>query len=119
MPLIAAVPKMFFPFLVIVPGIIALALTLHPTGGAPLLPQAAGGGYDYNMALPMMMGRYYPAGLLGLGVTALLASFMSGMAGNVTAFNAVWTYDIYQSPSSRRGTRTTFTSAASPPWWAR
>jgi SSS family solute:Na+ symporter len=49
------------------------------------------------MALPMMMGRYYPAGLLGLGVTALLASFMSGMAGNVTAFNAVWTYDIYQS----------------------
>jgi SSS family solute:Na+ symporter len=49
------------------------------------------------MALPMMMSRYYPAGLLGLGLTALLASFMSGMAGNVTAFNTVWTYDLYQS----------------------
>ena len=49
------------------------------------------------MALPMMMARYYPAGLLGLGLTALMASFMSGMAGNVTAFNTVWTFDIYQS----------------------
>ena len=49
------------------------------------------------MALPLMMARYYPAGLLGLGLTALLASFMSGMAGNVTAFNTVWTFDIYQS----------------------
>ena len=49
------------------------------------------------MALPLMMSRYYPAGLLGLGLTALLASFMSGMAGNVTAFNTVWTFDIYQS----------------------
>jgi SSS family solute:Na+ symporter len=97
-PLIAAMPKMLFPFLVIVPGIIALGLTLHPANGAaPLLPQAAAGGYDYNMALPMMMSRYYPAGLLGLGLTALLASFMSGMAGNVTAFNTVWTYDLYQS----------------------
>jgi len=48
------------------------------------------------MALPLMMARYYPAGLLGLGLTALLASFMSGMAGNVTAFNTVWTFDIYQ-----------------------
>src|SRR5205814_4486079 len=62
-----------------------------------LLPAAAGGGYDYNMALPMMMSRYYPSGLLGLGLTALLASFMSGMAGNVTAFNTDWTYDLYQS----------------------
>ena len=96
-PLIAAVPKMMFPFLVILPGIIALAFTLQPAGGAPLLPTTANGSYDYNMALPMMMARYYPAGLLGLGLTALLASFMSGMAGNVTAFNTVWTYDIYQS----------------------
>jgi solute:Na+ symporter, SSS family len=97
-PLIAAVPKMLFPFLVIVPGIVALGLTLHPNpGAAPLLPKLADGSYDYNMALPMMMARYYPAGLLGLGLTALLASFMSGMAGNVTAFNTVWTFDIYQS----------------------
>jgi SSS family solute:Na+ symporter len=97
-PLIAAVPKMLFPFIVILPGIIALGLTLRPNAGAAaILPQASGGGYDYNMALPMMLGRYYPPGLLGLGITALLASFMSGMAGNVTAFNTVWTYDIYQS----------------------
>ena len=97
-PLIAAMPKMLFPFLVIVPGIAALGLTLHPAAGtAPLLPTLADGTYDYNMALPMMMSRYYPAGLLGLGLTALLASFMSGMAGNVTAFNTVWTFDIYQS----------------------
>jgi SSS family solute:Na+ symporter len=97
-PLIAAMPKMLFPFLVIVPGIAALGLTLHPNAGAaPLLPRLADGSYDYNMALPLMMARYYPAGLLGLGLTALLASFMSGMAGNVTAFNSVWTFDIYQS----------------------
>jgi SSS family solute:Na+ symporter len=97
-PLIAAVPKMLFPFLVIVPGIVALGLTLHPNpGAAPLLPTLADGSYDYNMALPLMMSRYYPAGLLGLGLTALLASFMSEMAGNVTAFNTVWTFDIYQS----------------------
>ena len=97
-PLIAAVPKMFFPFLVIVPGIVALGLTLHPNAGAqPLLPKLADGSYNYNMALPLMMARYYPSGLLGLGLTALLASFMSGMAGNVTAFNTVWTFDIYQS----------------------
>jgi len=97
-PLIAAVPKMLFPFLVILPGIAALGLTLHPNAGAaPVLPTLADGTYDYNMALPMMMARYYPAGLLGLGLTALLASFMSGMAGNVTAFNTVWTFDIYQS----------------------
>ncbi len=97
-PVIAALPKMIFPFLVIVPGIIALGLTLHPVNGtAPVLPLTAAGGYDYNMALPMMMARYYPEGMLGLGLTALMASFMSGMAGNVTAFNTVWTYDLYQS----------------------
>ena len=97
-PLIAAVPKMLFPFLIIIPGIIALGLTLQPNSGTqPLLPTLPNGTYDYNMALPMMMARYYPAGLLGLGLTALLASFMSGMAGNVTAFNTVWTFDIYQS----------------------
>jgi solute:Na+ symporter, SSS family len=95
-PLIAAVPKMMFPFLVIIPGIIALALTVNTGSGPPLLPVTANGSYDYNMALPHMMARYYPAGLLGLGLTGLMASFMSGMAGNVTAFNTVWTYDIYQ-----------------------
>ncbi|MFN3431606.1 MAG: sodium:solute symporter family protein [Candidatus Sericytochromatia bacterium] len=96
-PLIAAVPKMLFPFLVITPGLIAIALTLHPAEGMqPLLPKLPDGTYDYNMALPMLLQHYYPSGMLGLGLTALLASFMSGMAGNVTAFNTVWTYDIYQ-----------------------
>jgi SSS family solute:Na+ symporter len=96
-PLIAALPKMLFPFLVILPGIIALGLTTHPNpGSAPLLAKAADGTYNYNMALPLMLARYYPSGLLGLGLTALMASFMSGMAGNVTAFNTVWTCDIYQ-----------------------
>ena len=55
-----------------------------------------GGKTDYNLALPLLLQKLYPPGLLGLGLTALLASFMSGMAGNVTAFNTVWTYDIYQ-----------------------
>ena len=51
---------------------------------------------NYNLTLPLMLMHFYPAGLLGIGITALLASFMSGMAGNVTAFNTVWTYDLYQ-----------------------
>jgi SSS family solute:Na+ symporter len=114
-PLIAAVPKMLFPFLVIVPGMIALVLGAHAGGdGQGLVPAklAAGGGplmdsagrivLDYDLATPMMLIRLFPSGMLGLGLTALLASFMSGMAGNVTAFNTVWTYDIYQS-HIRRG----------------
>jgi solute:Na+ symporter, SSS family len=90
-PLIAAIPKMFFPFVVILPGI--LAITLIPG------LQPSGPGVDptktINNVLPLMMGHFYPAGMLGLGLTALLASFMSGMAGNVTAFNTVFTYDLY------------------------
>src|SRR5438094_4823106 len=111
-PLIAAVPKMLFPFLVILPGMIALVLGAGHEGAAAgqgLVPAklAAGGGplldgagrvvLDYDLATPMMLVRLFPSGMLGLGLTALLASFMSGMAGNVTAFNTVWTYDLYQS----------------------
>jgi SSS family solute:Na+ symporter len=88
-PIIAAVPKALFPFLVILPGVVAAALALH-------LPGAR---YDYT--LPVLLKRFYPSGLLGLGMTALLASFMSGMAGNVTAFNTVWTFDIYQAYLAR------------------
>jgi SSS family solute:Na+ symporter len=84
-PLVAALPKMALPFLVILPGMVILALI----GDEPLRA-------DYNRALPLLLQRLYPSGLLGLGLAALLASFMSGMAGNVTAFNTVWTYDIYQ-----------------------
>jgi SSS family solute:Na+ symporter len=96
-PLIAAVPKMLFPFLVILPGMIAIALTWQAGETGFALPRRADGTFSYDMAIPMMLGHYFPPGLLGLGLTALMASFMSGMAGNVTAFNTVWTYDIYQS----------------------
>jgi len=107
-PLIAALPKMFFPFLVILPGMIALVLSSGTGIGQGLIPaklSAAGlpvmdgAGHpvlDYDLATPMLLIRLFPTGMLGLGLTALLASFMSGMAGNVTAFNTVWTYDIYQ-----------------------
>jgi len=96
-PLIAAVPKMLFPFLVILPGMIAIALTYKSGSSGFTLPKKADGTFEYNMAIPMMLGHYFPSGMLGVGLTALMASFMSGMAGNVTAFNTVWTYDIYQS----------------------
>jgi len=93
-PLIAAVPKMLLPVIVIVPGLVAIAL--NAKGGAFHLPMKGDGRVDYDMTLPTMLSYYYPTGLLGVGLTALMASFMSGMAGNVTAFNSVWTYDIYQ-----------------------
>jgi solute:Na+ symporter, SSS family len=96
-PLIAAVPKMFFPFLVILPGMIAIALTYQAGESGFALPKKADGAFNYDMAIPLMLGHYFPTGMLGVGLTALMASFMSGMAGNVTAFNTVWTYDIYQS----------------------
>jgi SSS family solute:Na+ symporter len=95
-PLIAAVPKMLLPFLVILPGMIAIALAGQP-GSEFDLPQKPDGTLNYDMAVPRMLGHFFPEGILGLGLTALMASFMSGMAGNVTAFNTVWTYDIYQS----------------------
>ena len=149
-PLIAAVPKMLMPFIVIVPGMLALVVgpaptpprdlgtapraaaeatyasnqgnasveamvaarrpqasversrgiippKMDPATGEPLRDERGRLVLDYDLATPMMLVRFFPAGLLGLGLTALLASFMSGMAGNVTAFNTVWTYDIYQS----------------------
>lgn len=94
-PLIGAVPKIFIPFLVIVPGMIAMALTSDPHSGFTL--PLKNGSYDFDKVIPLMLAHFYPNGLLGIGLTALMASFMSGMAGNVTAFNTVWTYDIYQS----------------------
>jgi SSS family solute:Na+ symporter len=93
-PLIAAFPKMFIPFIVIVPGIAAVALSKMGLGYS--LPMKAGGP-DYDQVLTTLMAQFYPNGMLGVGLTGLMASFMSGMAGNVTAFNTVWTYDIYQS----------------------
>jgi len=132
-PLIAAIPKMVFPFLVIVPGLIAIGLPtphtttyvhqdangiyrttypvapeveqghglipakINPVTGKAMLDTSGHPLLDYDMATPNMLLHYFPTGILGLGLTALLASFMSGMAGNVTAFNTVFTYDLYQS----------------------
>ena len=96
-PLIAAVPKMLFPALVILPGMIAIAMH-HELGD--FLPKDENGATDFNMTVPVMLARFCPSGLLGVGITALMASFMSGMAGNVTAFNTVWTYDLYRATSA-------------------
>ena len=122
-PLIAAFPKMLFPALVILPGLVAMAvpatLATHaadarlgvnmqrergiipfkvdPASNRPQVDSHGNPVLDYDLAVPSMLLRFYPTGMLGLGITALLASFMSGMAGNVTAFNTVCTYDIYQS----------------------
>jgi len=148
-PLIAALPKMFFPFLVILPGLIAVSVTshmattssastaalattapsasttsangtplpldeAHPHGIIPVKTNPVNGQavlnadgtpvYNYDLAIPVMLLHFFPTGILGLGLTALLASFMSGMAGNVTAFNTVWTYDIYQAYINKRAT---------------
>jgi SSS family solute:Na+ symporter len=139
-PVLATIPKILIPAIVIVPGMIALvakphegvfgtakALTANEIVDAKIAAPAVGlippkleettevvdgvartthrvktdkNGMvelDYDLVIPMMLVQYFPTGLLGLGLTALMASFMSGMAGNVTAFNTVWTYDIYQS----------------------
>jgi SSS family solute:Na+ symporter len=98
-PIIAALPKIFMPIIVIMPGIILLALQ-SKMGGFDL-PKTPGGDVNYNMTLPLLLQKLYPSGILGVGITALIASFMSGMAGNVTAFNTVWTFDIYQSHINR------------------
>ncbi|MBI1344275.1 MAG: sodium/solute symporter [Terrimonas sp.] len=94
-PIIASMPKILMPAVVIMPGIILLALQGQFSGFD--LPVNANGDTDYNMALPTLLAKLYPNGILGVGITALIASFMSGMAGNVTAFNTVFTFDIYQS----------------------
>ncbi len=95
--LIAAFPKMFMPLIVIMPGIAAVALSMMGSGYE--LPTKIVNGVvvkDYDQVMNTLMAAFYPTGMLGVGLTALMASFMSGMAGNVTAFNTVWTYDIYQ-----------------------
>lgn len=100
-PLIGAIPKMFIPFLIIIPGIIGIVLMNDPGKGF-ILPLDSSGKPIYDYTIIMLLKQYLPAGVLGLGITALLASFMSGMAGNVSAFNTVWTYDIYQSYIRKR-----------------
>ena len=103
-PIIGAAFKMCVPFIVILPGLLGLALLRDPQGHllrlvpADVAWSAAGqaqGLHGYDEVLPLMLARYCGPGLLGLGITALIAGFMSGMAGNVSAFTTVWTYDIY------------------------
>jgi SSS family solute:Na+ symporter len=99
-PIIGAAFKMFVPFIVILPGLLGLALLpIKLTGEGVALAQ---GGHSYNEVLPLMLARYCGPGLLGLGITALIAGFMSGMAGNVSAFATVWTYDIYGALINRK-----------------
>jgi solute:Na+ symporter, SSS family len=101
-PIIGAGFKMFVPLIVILPGLLGLAVL--PGKLVPESIAAATGGHSYNDVLPLMLARYCGPGLLGLGVTALIAGFMSGMAGNVSAFTTVWTYDIYRPFINNKGT---------------
>src|SRR5450759_1255259 len=93
-PIIGAAFKMAVPFIVILPGLLGLALLPMKLTGEDVA--LATGGHSYNEVLPIMLARYLGPGLLGLGITALIAGFMSGMAGNVSAFATVWTYDLYR-----------------------
>lgn len=103
-PVIAALPKIFMPVIVILPGIVLLALQKQFSGFE--LPLNANGQTDYNMTLPLLLSKLYPSGILGVGITALIASFMSGMAGNVTAFNTIFTFDIYQTHIKKNASQT-------------
>jgi len=101
-PIIGAGFKMFVPIIVILPGLLGLAVL--PEKLVPESVATLTGGHSYNDVLPLMLARYCGPGLLGLGVTALIAGFMSGMAGNVSAFTTVWTYDIYRPLINSKGT---------------
>src|SRR2546426_5656455 len=93
-PLIGAAFKMLVPFIVILPGLLALAVLPEKRVGESQV--GVTGAHSYNEVLPLMLARYCGPGLLGLGITALIAGFMSGMAGNVSAFATLWTYDLYR-----------------------
>jgi SSS family solute:Na+ symporter len=101
-PIIGAAFKMAVPFIVILPGLLGLAVLPEKLMGEA--QAVATGGHSYNEVLPLMLARYCGPGLLGLGITALIAGFMSGMAGNVSAFATVWTYDIYAALIKKDGT---------------
>jgi solute:Na+ symporter, SSS family len=107
-PIIGAGLKMMVPLIVILPGLLGLAvLPIKLTGEANA---AAAGLHSYNDVLPLMLARYCGPGLLGLGITALIAGFMSGMAGNVSAFTTVWTYDIYRPFINSKGSDSHYVS---------
>jgi solute:Na+ symporter, SSS family len=98
---IGAVLKMLVPLIVTIPGLLGLAVLMNKNGSLIVLvpesdPRANITNHTYNDVLPLLMGQYLGPGLLGLGVTAMIAGFMSGMAGNISAFATVWTYDVYK-----------------------
>jgi len=99
--IIGAMLKMCVPLIVTIPGLLGLAVLANPDGSPLVLvpesdPRARITHQTFNDVLPLLMGKYLGPGLLGLGVTAMIAGFMSGMAGNVSAFATVWTYDVYR-----------------------
>ena len=107
-PIIGASFKMAVPLIVILPGLLGLAvLPMKLVGEAQAVAQ---GGHSYNEVLPLMLARYCGPGLLGLGITALIAGFMSGMAGNVSAFATVWTYDLYRAFMKKTATDSHYVS---------
>ncbi len=106
---IGAILKMCVPLIVTIPGLLGLAVLLGPDGSPLVLvpesdPRARITNHTYNDVMPLLMGQYLGPGLLGLGVTAMIAGFMSGMAGNVSAFATVWTYDVYKALINKNDT---------------
>ncbi len=105
--IIGAVLKICVPLIVTIPGLLGLAVLLNPDGSPIVLVgendvRANITNHTFNDVLPLLMGKYLGPGLLGLGVTAMIAGFMSGMAGNVSAFATVWTYDVYRPLINRK-----------------
>jgi len=99
-PIIGSYFKLLLGAVVVASGLIALALMKDPSSGFSLLVEE--GAVNYDSVMPLLMKRYFPTGLIGVGVTSLVAMFMAGMAGNMSAFNAVWTYDIYNSVINKK-----------------
>ncbi|MDX6260530.1 MAG: solute:Na+ symporter, family [Kribbellaceae bacterium] len=92
-PILASFPKMFMPFIVVIPGMIAGVLVPQVV---QLKAGGAAGGVTYNDSILLLMGDILPNGLLGVALAGLLASFMAGMAANISAFNTVFSYDLWQ-----------------------
>lgn len=106
--IIGAALKMMVPLIVTIPGLLGLAVLLNGDGSPMVLvpesdPRAGITHHTFNDVLPLLMGKYLGPGLLGLGVTAMIAGFMSGMAGNISAFATVWTHDVYKPLLKKHG----------------
>ncbi len=102
-PIIGSYFKILLGIVVVLTGLIILTLTKTPQSGLTLMVKE-NGDVNYDSALPLMMARYFPPGLIGLGITAIVAMLMAGQAGNMSAFTAVWTYDLYGAVFNRKAT---------------